>query len=375
MGLSGVFKHYLSIVTLSLAASLPFHSLFPQTLTIAHWELQTPVLDADISPDDRLLAITTQSPDRPKSGETLEKSIAVWDYHENKQIARAVLGTYSGTLWAESDPVRFTYDGALLVVADGQSIDVFDAARLKLLRRIDVPLSGTFRIHIIETSPLSRVALVAADNNGLGGEFFAYDLDDGRELLRRKDMTRITSIAWQPDGTEFALAMPLPCSSAGDIEVDTVGSWAQVAKLHGRNLESVAFANDKLYAVQTSFCKGSVFNRHLAMQVFDFNGKHTKTVLLANKDIHDSVSYSSGKVLADTGTVRTQFDALDMTTASAAVAAQITVWNRDARSLIYTSEPINIHAGSHFSYAILRLSRTGKMAIMVDRYVHLFQLP
>jgi hypothetical protein len=226
----------------------------------------------------------------------------------------------------------------------------------------------------IETSPVSHIALVAADD-GVRGELLAYNLDDGRELLRRTDITRITSIAWKPDGAQFALAMPMPCSSTGDVEVFSFGSGTEVTKLHGLNLKSVAFANDKLYAVKTSGCKGSLFNRHLGMDVFDSNGKHKKKIVLAGKDIHDSVSYANGKLLADTGTVSAHFDALDMATFSRAVAVQVTVWNRNARSVAYTSEPINLHEGAYFRDAILRLSRTGRMALVIHRYVTVFQLP
>lgn len=364
-----------AMLTVFLAACLLLHSGSAQAPTAPHWELSVPVLDADISPDDRFVAITTESPEFPQRGETVNESAAIWDYKQHKEIAKAAVADSLAGLRARSGPIRFTYDGAFLVAAAEGSIRVFDAATLKLLRTIEPPLSSGCCIREIETSPVSHVALVAADNNGLRGELLAYNLDDGRELLRRTDITRATSIAWRPDGAQFALAMPFPCSRRGDIEVFSFGSWAQIAQIHGPNLESVAFGSNKLYAVQTSFCKGTVFNRHLGMEVFDSKGKHKKNILLAGRDIHDSVSYSNGMVLADTGTVNAEFDALDMTTSAAAAAARMTIWKSDTGSIAFSSEPIDIHAGSHTPYAILRLSRTGKMVIVVDRYVRVFQLP
>jgi len=336
----GLLRHRFAMVAVLLAACLPFDCASAQPASTPLWELAISAVDADISPDDQLLAITTRSPDFPKHGQPVNESVAIWDYKQHKEIAKAAIGSSLIGLWSQSSPVRFTYDGALLVAADRQSIHVSDAATLKPLRRIEPPFSGGLRIQKIETSPVSRVALVTADNNGVHGELLAYNLDDGRELLRRTDMPRATSIARKPDGTQFAVAMPLPCSSSGDVEVFSFPSSAQVMTLHGRDLESVAFGTDRLYAVQTSFCKGSVFNRHLGMKVFDTHWKHKKRIVLAHEDIHDSVSYANGEVLADTGTVRTQFDAMDMTAFSGAVAAQVSVWNSDASSIIYTSDPV-----------------------------------
>jgi WD40 repeat protein len=355
-------------IVMLLVACLPSDSISAQAPSPGHWELEFSVLDADLSPDDQLVAVTTGSPEHPKHGEAVSESAALWDYRQNRKVAEAHVGSFSSG--AQPGPVRFTSDGALLVAADARTIHVFDPTTLKLLRDIEPPLTTEFLIREIETSPISHVAVIAVDES-FHGWLFVYDLDTGREVAQRLRTVGVTSISWKPDGTEFAVAM-----SWGGVDVFRFGSRGQVAAtLRGRDLMSVAFSNDRLYGVQTSVRKGSVFNRHLGIDVFDSQGRHKKKLFLPRKDIHDSVAYSNGKLLADTGTVKARFDALDMQTFAGASDAQITVWNSDTRSVIYTSDSLKIRPSSHRSFVEMRLSRTGKMAIVVDRYVRLFQLP
>ena len=150
---------------------------------------------------------------------------------------------------------------------------------------------------------------------------------------------------------------------------------AQVQALHGKNLVAVAFSADHLYGVPTSFCKGSVFNRHLGMVMFNAKTwKRERTILLPDKDLHDSVSYAEGRMLADSGLVQSSFDGLDLTTYSIAANVQLTLWSGDPGSIIYTSSGLPV-PGARMREGRLRLSRTGKMALIVDGQVRLIRLP
>lgn len=76
----------------------------------------------------------------------------------------------------------------------------------------------------------------------------------------------------------------------------------------------------------------------------------------------------------DSGKINVYFDWPDMTSLSSASSAQVTVWNSDTRSLIYNSERLDIRPRA-FPKVRMRLSRTGKMALILDRDILLFQIP
>lgn len=348
-----------------------------EALTANHWELQVSALDADLSPDDRLVAITTQTPEKPEHGATDDNWVTLWNYVQKNEIAQARVSSASAGMRAEPCPVRFTSDGLFLVVGSGQKLDVLDATTLKFIREIQVPISPEYLIREIETSPVSHIAILVADKAGIYGALFAYDLDHGRgrELMGEVTGSAVTSLAWKPDGAQFAAAMPQPCSRWGDVEVFSSASWTPVLKWSEANVESLAFSDKKLYAVQMSFCKGVVFPRHLGIHVFDTQTKHKDKIFLPHTDIHDFVSYSNGRLLADTGTVRTNFDWLDMTSYLAEVGTHLTVWNTATGSVVYSSDLLELHGGLVYPSGRIPISRTGKMAIVLDAFVGLFQLP
>jgi len=146
--------------TIFLIVSPPRGSVLAQVPAASRWELGIPILDADLSPDDRLLAVTTTSLEHPKSGQIADESLSIWDYREQRKIVETRVGTYP--VGAQPGTVRFTSDGALLVTADAHSIHVFDGTTLKLLREIQPPLADRFVIREIESSPVSHVAIVSA---------------------------------------------------------------------------------------------------------------------------------------------------------------------------------------------------------------------
>lgn len=361
---------FLVIVSSLLAATAQEAS----PTTSKHWDVGLTTSDADLSPDDRLLAVSAPLPSSKSGGEIVE-SIELWDYRQKMVTSTALFSVHGTNCKSSKSPIRFTADGALLIAAVGCKVHVLETATLKSIRIIEPALAPGFGISALEVSPVSHVAIITADSGGIYGLLFAYDLDTGRLLFQRKPTGAVRSISWRLDGTQFAIASPFPCGSIGnEVNVFSADTWAHVQTLSAKNVQSLAFSDDRLYAVQTSFCKGSVFNRHLGLEVFDLHGwKRRKTIFLPHGDIHGSVSFANGRLMANTGVVSTEYDWSDGVTFADDASLQFTVWEGDPPSLRFTS-PIEVFS-RHGIKDQMRLSRTGKMVLIDPEHPQVFQIP
>jgi WD40 repeat protein len=356
-----------------VAALLQIAPAFGQNPGIKHWELTVATTDADLSPDDRLLAVTVETVSGSHNGhEQAVESVQVWDYESDRKISDAQLANYP-RIAPTPNVVRFTADGKLLVVSEPTKLHVLEASALKPVRVIEPPL-GDYRIFHVETGPNGHIAIVGA-NRDAAGMLFAYDLDSGG-LLFQSNVSGVTSIAWNPDGKRFAAATAFFCTGKGTIQVFDTNPWQHVRTLEmRRDLASLTFSENHLYAVQTSRCKGSISNRHLGMEAFDLaTWKRQKTLFLPHKDIHGSVSYAGGRLLANTGKVESQFDWLDAVTWSRDLSVEFTVWGDDARSEMSVFAPSTVLLRPPESPS-LRFSRTGKMILLKAKKPQVFQLP
>lgn len=360
----------LAAVALDLLA---FSVAFGQQSEIQSWALPLRVLDADLSPDDRLLAVTLESGSTPQQlGQETAVSLEVWDYRQRQAIATMQLTRYrSSTVRSVPRPARFSSDGYLLAVADGNTVRVLEASTLRPIRTIHTAVDPDWEINSIETSPVGHLAIIISGGYERG-HVFAYDLDNGN-LLFRWDPPDVTvhSIAWKPDGTQFSVAASRPCGGYGELNIFGTNPWSQIKSLKARNSVSVAFSNDRLYAVQSSYCKGLFIGHHLGIEVFDAQDwRRLDPIVLRAKDIHDFVSFSNGRLVADTGELKAEHDWLDGTTWGVPTDTQITVWKGDAQSVVFTSSRLTS------SQDLVRLSRTGRKVLLLDsQHLELFELP
>jgi WD40 repeat protein len=341
--------------------------------TTNHWELGLATSDADISPDDRLLAITLETTGARQDGHAQAvESVQVWDYREHRKIAGVELAAYP-KIAPTPNVVRFTADGSLLVVSEPTKLHVLDSSSLASLRVIAPPLGQDFRIFHIETAPIGHVVIVGA-NLYVAGVLLVYDLDTGRLLFESKALHAISSIAWKHDGTQFAVAAPFLCTRERDtVHVFSTSPWSHLRALSARNPVSVAFSQKRLFLVESGYCKGSLFDRHLGLESFDTSGWHRQKTLFLQPDIHDSVSFADGRLLADTGVLRTVHDWLDGTTWGVPIALQFTVWKGETPSLEFTS-PSWAARPQRTSSCPLRLSRTGKTVLLCPQHPQVFQI-
>jgi len=344
------------------------------------WDLGLAANDADISPDDQLLAITLESPSAPqKARERIVESLEVWDYRRRAKVSSTQLATYIN-IKPTPNAVRFSADGKLLAACDPIRLHVLETATLKSIRLIEPPLEDGFRIFAVETSPVGHSAIIGA-NHDTSGVLFAYDLDTGQLLFQWKSPHGVSSISWNQDGTLLAVATPFLCTRFREtVHVFSTNPWQHLKTLAARNPVALAFSEEHLYLVESSFCKGSLFDRHLGLEAFTIRGwarsgwARSKTLYLPNEDIHSSVSFANGRLLANTGEVRTEHDWLDATTWGTNVNAQFTLWKGDSSSVELTSPVLGVPTRRAFQRSGLRLSRTGKMVLLYPQ-PQVFQLP
>jgi WD40 repeat protein len=347
----------------------------PDAARMNHWELGLTASDADISPDDRLLAVTLETPDDRKDGHAQAvESVQVWDYRESRKINSVELATYP-KIAPTPNVVRFTADGALVVASEPTKLHVLDSASLTSLRVIEPPIGQDFRIFHIETGPIGHTAVVAA-NWYFSGVLLVYDLDTGGLLFQSKLLHAVSSIAWKQDGTQFAIAAPFLCTRERDtVHIFGTNPWSHLRILRARNPESVAFSQKHLFLVESGWCKGSIFDRHLGLESFDTSEWHRQKTLFLHNDIHDSVSFAGGRLLADTSELKTKHDWLDATTWAVPVDVQFTVWRGETSSLEFTSPSLAVDSKRRLRSCPLRLSRTGKTVLLCPQNPQVFQLP
>jgi hypothetical protein len=347
---------------------------FGQSSGSNHWDLGLTTADADISPDDRVLAVTRETPGHPRGGHQAVESVEVWDYREKRKINSVELVTYP-KIAPTPNVVRFTADGSLLVASEPTRLHVLDPSSLTSLRVIEPPLGQHFRIFHIETAPIGHVVIVGANWN-FSGVLLVYDLDTGRLLFQSTLPHGVSSIAWKQDGTQFAVASPFLCTHDRDtVQVFSTNPWSHLKTLSARNPVSVAFSQEHLFLVESGWCKGSVFDRHLGLESFDTSGWHRQKTLFLHNDIHDSVSFSDGMLLADTGELRTQHDWLDGTTWGVPVDVEFTVWKGETPSLEFTSPSWAVQSQRSSRGCLFRLSRTGKTVLLCPQNPQVFQIP
>jgi len=188
-------------------------SLTTQTIVTASWwektlqhsslELHSGLLGADISPDDRFVALyvadSLDLADRPKDGSTYE--LQIWDRRAQSLVSRRVvlLEQPIKNLGIVPRFVRYTNGGSKLVVYQEGHLRVFDSKSLDQIQDIDMEMSrwpwmGT-NARSAGTHP-GRVADLEVDSTGgraailipwgvhAGGELRVYDLGTGKVLRR-----------------------------------------------------------------------------------------------------------------------------------------------------------------------------------------------
>ncbi len=174
----------------------------------------------DLSPDGRTvaLAILRKGPFEAGQQEHVFVDAEVWDLRAKKLLARRTLShrlnfTVTTAEWGQ---VRYTGDGQVLLIYDGELLHVVKATNLDEIKRIDLGLPSLPReaevVRLAVPRSSNRLAAVLVSRGGgKGGAVRIYNLQTG-ELVRIWEFDRGypefgAGLAWSPDGKELAVSL------------------------------------------------------------------------------------------------------------------------------------------------------------------------
>jgi len=383
---------------------------------------------ADISPDEKLVAVVRTS-EVKTGGAELSRSSAVvelWDFHSDRLVARTTLegpvarppGGGTALYRNRGAPfVRFTGDGMLVVV--------YFADAVRMLRTSDLSETGSMplnpppsntltyslkkygvqkttyvpAIQGFETSPTGTLLAVlwvgpAVRGNSDQGRLEIYDISSGQRI----DMWRMPNswapdgvgrdLAWGPASKYIFMARPnsIPCLRPNG-SPDVFGLNLQTGALE-TTLNTGLMVGDiavtpagELLAVDAN-CVGRWSNRHPKMVVFNLKtGNRVREVRAKGTGVRYRVSVSRNgqRAVAWTSDVKCSvFDWLDMNCYGQSVKPMFTVWRLPEFSVVATSPVLPGEAlASQIQPTgpVLRISSTGCYVLVYGMKGVVFEVP
>lgn len=217
------------------------------------------VRSADVSPNGRLLALGLHATLNDGAKFEYTAGIAIWDLSSRAVVTRTVFDRTENRneFWSIAPTfVRYAGGGRNLVSIDRDVVKIFDAVSLKQISQIDLGLGkpATQR----ESKPLvvdmttapegSQVAvLITYLPTYRSGKLRIYDLESGRMVRDWSFQEDVNgySLAFSPDGSKIAIAMPQARLGTGLLVFD-VTSGGLVLRLQGKREApaSSIFANE-----------------------------------------------------------------------------------------------------------------------------------
>jgi len=238
---------------------------------------------ADLAPDGSAAAVAKLR--RIVSEETGKQEvfveIEVWDFRAQKLLAQRTLThrPASASLTAEWGQVRYSGDGKILLVYDGEILSVLRAATLEEITRIDLGLPSWPRdsqvVDLVTPREVIReLAVLLSWGGGRGGALRIYDLQTGA-LRRQWEFDHGypelgAHAAWRPDGRRVAVSL-LPVVPGEqvpreefNVQVMDAGSEKVLAKFNaGYAAGPLCFgAGDTLITATASPAWALVFGTH-----------------------------------------------------------------------------------------------------------------
>lgn len=396
--------------------------------TLKSYPLHGTIGSADISPDEKLVAIESLSgkPAGDSGASRFRPVVELWDFRANRLVARTTLNgpevprsTNNAALYAlgKEQFVRFTGDGKNVVAYFDDEVWVLRTDDLSVVASLHLipPASHTFTRNLkrygvqretyapsiqgLETSPKGTLMAVLwsgapVRGNPVQGRLDIYDIPSGH----RFDMWRVPNswspdgvghdLAWGPFGTYIYMARPnsTPCLRP-DGGPDVFGLNVQTGALKttlntGLMVGDIAVTpTEELLAVDTN-CVGRHSNLHPKMVVYDLrSGKHWRNVRVKGTGVRYRVAVSrNGKrAVAWTSEVKCSlFDWLDMTCARDSVKPIFTMWHLPDFRVMATSQVLpDSTLTSQFEQGdgVLRISSTGRYVLMYGTNGFVFEVP
>lgn len=189
--------------------TLHVHSLDPQ----GQW-------GADLSPDGSTVAVAILRSSQAERGGREENFIdaEIWNPRENKRLAQRTLAhrPASAAVTAEWGQVRYADNGQILLVYDGELLNVLRATDLEEITRIDLGLPSWPRdSQVVDLAMAPNggrlVSVLLSWGGGHGGALRLYDLQTGErrgEWEFEKGYPELgAQVAWRPDGKKLAFTL------------------------------------------------------------------------------------------------------------------------------------------------------------------------
>ena len=175
---------------------------------------------ADISPDGNSVAVAVlRKVVAPETNnEEAFVDVEIWDFRATKRMAQRTLEhrPASAPVTAEWGQVRYSGDGRVLLVYDGELLSVLQADTLEEITRIDLGLPAWPRDSQVVDLAMPReaareVAVLLSWGGGRGGAVRLYDLQTGA-LGRQWEFDHGypelgARVAWKPDGRKLAVSL------------------------------------------------------------------------------------------------------------------------------------------------------------------------
>jgi len=236
----------------SLLGALVLVSIVPQgtasekTLRITSLDPNSGILGADISPDNRFVAIYGASETQKDNKTEDVYELQIWEWRARKLVSRKFLYREpSKMVGIMPQFLRYTDNGSKLIVHENGHLLVFNAATLDVIRDVDMEMSqwpwidtNVRRGRVIRGSISDmeidfagrHAAVLIPWGTHAGGELRVYDLDSGR-MVRKWDFASGVKdggnyenglafyssrpISISPDGKTLAISLGLPVSEKG----------------------------------------------------------------------------------------------------------------------------------------------------------------
>lgn len=386
------------------------------TLTaLKSYELHGGIGSADISPDEKLVAIERTSEENiGNTGLTrLNAIVELLDFRTDRVVAHTVLkgtdvprsrtGTFAYAN-REAPFVRFTADGEFVVANFDDRIRVLRTNDLSEVRSIPInrPPTATRIYHLkkygaqkvtyvpeiqaFDTSPTGTLLAIfwAGTLVNSKGRLDIYDISSGQRLATWRTpgslwhpLTAGSDLAWGPTSRRIfvAEANSIPCltpGSAPDVFGFDVRTGAVETSLTTRLMvgDIAVTPARELLAVDAN-CVGVFSDHHPKMAVFDLRtGKHVRGVGVKKTGVRYQVSVSRNgqRAVAWTSEVKCKFDWGDMDCDNWSTKPMFTVWHLPNFSVVATSQVLPTGGA-------LKISSTGRYVLVYGKKGFVFEVP
>ncbi len=340
---------------------------------------------ADLSPDGRTVAVAVL---RKGASGGLDDFVdaELWDFRARRRLAQRTLAhrpSISVTT-AEWGHVRYTADGQVLLIYDGELLHVLKASTLDEITRIDLGLPSRPReaevVDLAASRPPHRlVAVLVSRGGGRGGNLRVYSLQTG-ELRRSWEFDRGYPefggrVAWSPDGKRLGVTL-LPVlpgqrlpKEEKNLEVLDAESGKPLARLNtGYLVGPVAFTADNRLLTATTNMAWTLPSGTHAIRIWDATtGRLVREISSAPNGVRSSLEISADgrRLVGYVGRERNEDFQRDPESTLGIFEQQFRLWELPSGRAVATSPPIQPNPPKRPQ---LRLSAKGDLVLVYWRF-------